>query len=133
MRSLPILLLAALTLAGCDKPQTAANSAPAKAGAAQIENTNRGAMQDRTSSSPAEALYVEKCGMCHRQMGMGTLLIARRMDPKLAMLEDRTDLTVDFVTQVARTGVGNMPRMQRGEVSDAQLATIAGYLAKAKP
>jgi cytochrome c553 len=99
---------------------------------AKIENPFRGVMQDRSSKSPDEALFVEKCSMCHRQMGMGTVILARRMDPKLAMLETRHDLTKEFVVSAARQGIGNMPRISRGEVSDAQLARIAAYLAKGK-
>ncbi len=95
-------------------------------------NPFRGVMQDRSSHSPEEALFVEKCGMCHRQMGMGTVLLARRMDPAIARLEQRDDLTPDYVKQAARMGIGNMPRIGRGEVSDAQLDRIATYLAKGK-
>lgn len=91
-----------------------------------------GALQDRSSKSPAEALFVEKCAMCHRQMGMGTVLLSRRMPASSAMLETRTDLTRDYVASAARLGIGNMPRISRGEVSDAQLDTIAGYLAKGR-
>jgi cytochrome c553 len=98
----------------------------------RVENPFRGVMQDRTSKSPDEALYVEKCGMCHRQMGMGTVILARRMDPKIAMLEARDDLTADFVKAAARQGIGNMPRISRGEVSDAQLNRIAQWLSIAE-
>ena len=91
-----------------------------------------GAMQDRTSKSPAEALFVEKCAMCHRQMGMGTVLLSRRLPANSTMLEQRTDLTPEYITSAARMGIGNMPRIPRGEVSDAQLDTIAAYLAKGK-
>jgi mono/diheme cytochrome c family protein len=98
----------------------------------KIENPFRGVMQDRTSRTPDERLYVEKCSMCHRQMGMGTVILARRMDPKVARLEARDDLTADYVTAAARMGIGNMPRISRGEVSDAQLAQIARYLTKNK-
>ncbi len=98
-----------------------------------VENPFRGVMQDRTSRSVDAALYVEKCSMCHRQMGMGTVILARRMEPKLAMLEARDDLTPEFVRVVARQGIGNMPRISRGEVSDTQLARIAAYLSKSKP
>jgi mono/diheme cytochrome c family protein len=98
----------------------------------KIENPFRGVMQDRTSRSADERLYVEKCSMCHRQMGMGTVILARRMDPKIAQLELRTDLTADYVTTAARKGIGNMPRIPRGEVSDAQLAQIAAYLTRPK-
>jgi mono/diheme cytochrome c family protein len=50
----------------------------------------------------------------------------------LAQLEARDDLTVDFVAAAVRGGIGNMPRIGRGEVSDAQLTQIAAYLAKTK-
>ena len=111
---------------------TALAQEPANQGT-QVRNAAGGAIQNRSSHSPAEALFVEKCGMCHREMGMGTVILARRMEPAKAMLEKRTDLAADFVISAARNGVGNMPRIARGEVSDAQLKTIADYLAKAKP
>ena len=82
--------------------------------------------------APGEALFVEKCAMCHRRMGMGTVLLSRRMDPAVAELEKRGDLTADYVLQAARTGIGNMPRISRGEVSDLQLRQIADYLATHK-
>jgi cytochrome c5 len=100
-----------------------------QAGGTSIENAFRGAMQDRSSDTPDEALYVEKCSMCHRQMGMGTVVLARRMDPKIAILEDRPNLPAVFVTTVVRQGIGNMPAISRGEVSDDELARIADYLA----
>jgi cytochrome c553 len=97
-----------------------------------VENAFRGALQDRGSRTPDEHLFVEKCAMCHRQMGMGTVILARRMAPEVAMLEQRRDLTADYVIQAARMGIGNMPRISKGEVSDAQMAQIARYLAKGK-
>jgi mono/diheme cytochrome c family protein len=82
----------------------------------------------RPHAGPGERLFVEKCAMCHGPNGMGTGLLARRTEQPL--LEKRQDLTVDFVTQAARAGIGNMPAIPRGEVSDAQMAAIAAYLAK---
>jgi mono/diheme cytochrome c family protein len=108
------------------------STAAEKPAGTEVKNATSGVMQDRSSKSPAEALFVEKCGMCHRQMGMGTVILARRMEPSKAMLEARSDLIPDYVIQAARAGVGNMPRIQRGEVSDAQLQTIAKYLSRAK-
>ena len=122
---LPLLLLG--FMAGGSIGARAAEPTP---DGSTVENPFRGVMQDRTAQSPEEALFVEKCGMCHRQMGMGTVILARRMDPKVAMLEARNNLTVEFVTAAARAGIGNMPRISRGEVSNAQLARIAAYLAK---
>jgi cytochrome c553 len=118
------VLALVLALAGCsEKPAATADGT-------KIENAFHGALQDRSSKTADEALFVEKCGMCHRQMGMGTVILARRMDPKLAMLETRSDLTAAMITSVARQGIGNMPRISRAEVSDAQLSRIAAYLTK---
>ena len=79
------------------------------------------------------ALFAEKCAMCHRTMGMGTVLLSRRMDPAVAPLEKRRDLTAEFVTTAARVGLGNMPRISRGEVADGDLALIAAWLATPAP
>jgi cytochrome c553 len=117
----------------CLLPAAAAaggQASPPPDGGAREQRGNAGmnASQDRSANSPAEALYVEKCSMCHRQFGMGTVLLSRRMPPDQAVLENRTNLTPEFVAFAARQGIGNMPRITRGEVSDEQLAEIARYL-----
>ena len=121
MKLLPVTLLLVAAAAVAQEPATQGT---------QVRNATGGAMQNRSSHSPAEALFVEKCGMCHREMGMGTVILARRMDPAKSALEKRTDLSPALVISAARKGLGNMPRISRGEVSDAQLETIANYLAK---
>jgi len=73
------------------------------------------------------ALFRVRCGMCHGASGMGTNLLARRTKP--AELAKRTDLQADFVVQAARTGIGNMPPITRGDVSDTELSAIAHWLA----
>ncbi|MXP26613.1 cytochrome c [Altererythrobacter indicus] len=88
-------------------------------------------LSDRPDAKGGEKLYVEKCMMCHGPNGMGTGLLARRTD--VPLLEERDDLTVDFVTQAARMGIGNMPAIPRGEVSDEQLKEIGEYLARNNP
>ena len=80
------------------------------------------------AASPGAALFEEKCAMCHRGRGMGTVLLARRMDPAIADLEKRIDLDPETVKAAVRGGIGNMPAIPRGEVSDVQLAAIAAYL-----
>jgi mono/diheme cytochrome c family protein len=86
---------------------------------------------ERPSATGGERLYVEKCGMCHGPGAMGTGLLARRVDEPL--LESRKDLTADYVVQAARSGIGNMPAIARGEVSDEEMKQIAAYLASDKP
>jgi len=80
-----------------------------------------------------QQLFQRKCAMCHGAVGMGTGLLARRMKPEVAPLEKREDLSAAYVERAARIGILNMPPITRGDVSDAQLASIAAYLSKGKP
>jgi mono/diheme cytochrome c family protein len=82
---------------------------------------------DRPNATGGEKLYVEHCVMCHGPNGMGTGLLARRVQP--ALLEQRNKLAAQYVIMAARRGNGNMPAIPRGEVSDAELKQIADYLA----
>lgn len=88
-------------------------------------------LASRPDAGPGERLFIEKCVMCHGPNGMGTGLLARRSD--VPLLEERKDLPVDFVAQAARMGIGNMPAIPRGEVSDEQMTRIANYLARNTP
>ena len=81
----------------------------------------------RPQASGGEALYVTHCGMCHGPNGMGTGLLGRSRD--VALLEARPNLPAQFVTVAVRQGIGNMPAIPRGEVSDEELQAIADYLA----
>ncbi|WP_137680148.1 c-type cytochrome [Aurantiacibacter suaedae] len=85
-------------------------------------------LADRSDATGGEALYIEKCMMCHGPVGMGTGLLERR-GRSHAELEKRGDLAAAFVVLAARNGIGNMPAIPRGEVSDEQLQAIADYLA----
>lgn len=100
------------------------------AGGAAIAQAPPAPKPETKSSRPAatggEALYLHHCAMCHGPNGMGTGLLARRVQP--ALLEQRT-LPAQYVILAARQGVGNMPAIPRGEVSDADLKAIADYLA----
>jgi len=81
-----------------------------------------------------KALFQARCGMCHQTIGMAVGILSRRPnDPSKGFLEERTDLSATLVRTVVRTGIANMPRMPRPEVSDPELAAIAGYLSKGKP
>jgi mono/diheme cytochrome c family protein len=112
----------AVLLGACGEspvPPAASPSAPAPASAANLDG---------------KALYKERCGMCHQTIGMGVALLSRRPgDASKGLLEERTDLTADFVRTAVRSGLVNMPRIARAEVSDVELAAIATYLAKVRP
>lgn len=132
------LAIAAVLLAGgatawaqqADEPtgagpqgQAAAPAAPAGPPPAPKPIT----LASRPNASGGEALYIEHCMHCHGPNGMGTGLLARRVEP--ALLEARDNLPAQYVIVAARQGIGNMPPIPRGEVSDADLQAIADYLA----
>jgi mono/diheme cytochrome c family protein len=122
-----MLAAAALVLAGAACGQASENtSAPAAKGPPPLPAPDT--LSSRPKAGPGERLYLEKCAMCHGPGGMGTGLLARRTEQPL--LEKRTDLTVDYVVQAARMGIGNMPVIPRGEVSDADMDLIAKHLAR---
>ena len=83
--------------------------------------------QPAPAALDGRALFHAKCGMCHETGGMGTGLLARRVQP--AELEKRSNLTADYVFQYARHGYGNMPPITPGDVGDQPLRAIAAYLA----
>lgn len=82
------------------------------------------------------ALFSNRCGACHLDMGMGTNLLTKQMlaagrPPSDALLANRKDLTADYVKAVVRSGKNAMPRLSRVEVTDPELDSIARYLGKA--
>jgi mono/diheme cytochrome c family protein len=81
---------------------------------------------------PGATLYRSHCGLCHESGGTGTFMLSRRLGRERALLVGRTDLTEDYVMQVVRHGLMSMPRFTRVEVTDAELASIAAYLAAGK-
>jgi len=86
------------------------------------------------AEADGKSLYSHRCGMCHQTIGMGVSILSRRPgDTSKGLLEERADLSAAVVQAVVRSGIGNMPRISRGEVSDPELSRIAGYLAKGKP
>ena len=81
----------------------------------------------RPDATGGEALYLEHCASCHAPNGMGTGLLGRRIQP--ALLEARDNLPAQYVVVAVRQGIGNMPAIPPGEVSDEELQQIADYLA----
>jgi hypothetical protein len=131
-----VQVLFAAVMAGCGGPapqvaDSGGEGAPKVAdNSSDWANPGGVASQARGSATPEGALFVEKCSMCHREMGMGTVILARRLPAEKAILEARDDLTAEYIKVVVRTGVGNMPRLGRGEVSDEQLEVITRHLLK---
>ena len=124
-RLVPVAL--ALVLAACSQAGGAGSEAGEAPAGGPPPAPKPVTLSMRTDATGGEALYVEKCAMCHVPNGMGHGLLGRRLDQP--DLELREELTADYVIQAARVGIGNMPPIPRGEVSDADLQAIAEYLA----
>lgn len=116
---------AALAQAGTGVDDEATRAAAAQAGPPPMPQPIT--LASRPNATGGEKLYVEHCIMCHGPNGMGTGLLERRMD--VPLLEERDNLPAQYVFQVARRGIGNMPAIPRGEVTDAEMQAIADYVA----
>ncbi|MFO7326216.1 MAG: cytochrome c [Pseudomonadota bacterium] len=122
----------AAALAGCSGGQGEAAGEP-------VSMTEAGMQSEEEIAAAAagldgRALFAERCGMCHQTIGMAVGILSRRPgDASGGLLEQREDLSATFVRTAVRTGILNMPRMPRAEVSDAELAAIANYLSRGKP
>ena len=137
-RTVAFTALAGLVLAGCAGVAVAQSGAApppddAVAAAAAPAGPPPGmpqpiTMAKRPAATGGEALYVEHCMVCHGPNGMGTGLLERAGRPE-PLLEMRSGLPAAFYVTAARNGIGNMPPIPRGEVSDEQLQAIADYLA----
>jgi mono/diheme cytochrome c family protein len=77
--------------------------------------------------------FTHRCGMCHREGGTGTYILARRLGAQMSLLEKRIDLKPDYIRFVVRSGLVNMPRLSRVEVPDPDLNAIAAYLTTPRP
>jgi mono/diheme cytochrome c family protein len=137
-----LALIAVLLLSACKAAPTqeAAKGPPAGGGPpppppyqmrAELPSGDRLA-----SRGSGEALFSNRCGVCHLAGGMGTNLLTKQRimagePPESGMLANRKDLTADYVKSVVRQGKVAMPRLSRTEVTDTELDAIATYLGKA--
>jgi mono/diheme cytochrome c family protein len=139
-RALPLALL---VVAACSKaPETP--KAPAGPGGPPppfllYQTRAEAPTGDRlTAGRDGAALFSNNCGYCHLVGGMGTNLLTKQRiaagaPPESALLVNRTDLQPDYIKSVVRMGKGAMPHQTKVDITDAELESVAAYLAKAKP
>jgi mono/diheme cytochrome c family protein len=88
--------------------------------------------QDSASEERGEAVFRYWCAPCHapgpRHPGTQAL-DALYKGVKPGALEERTDLVPEITSTFVRTGVSIMPPFRKTEISDADLAALAAYLA----
>ncbi len=117
-----VLLLAITTAASAAEPTLSwtLSPAPAPVSKLQVEQGKRE--------------FQNACTICHGGGAPdrpGTLsLQSKYQGTKPALLEERTDLTPEVVKFFIRNGIAMMPQFRKTELSDAQVAAIAAYLAR---
>jgi mono/diheme cytochrome c family protein len=103
--------------------------APGARGSAQTRTTP---VPDKAQLERGKAVYNEWCAACHdpgpRHPGTQAL-DALYKGSKPGALEQRTDLVPKLTETFVRRGVSVMPPFRKTEITDADLAALAAYLA----
>jgi len=88
---------------------------------------------NRADLDRGKAVYDQWCGACHdpgpRHPGTQAL-DALYKGKKPGALEERTDLLPKLTETFVRKGVSVMPPFRKTEITDADLAALAAYLAR---
>lgn len=77
-----------------------------------------------------QQVFYDKCIHCHDARGWGTRVLARRTPAGEAELTHRRNLPAAYTVAVVRRGLGSMPAFNPTELSDADLAAVATWLAE---
>lgn len=110
--------------------------------ASQAQNAGRATAADDKplpikADHPGRTAFERQCAPCHAagpgddgaRMLPGTATLAARYQGRLpGALELRTDLGPEALLYFVRNGTGGMPSFRKSELSDADIAAIAGYL-----
>jgi len=110
------------------------------AGAASTKGSQNGQSVLAETLTQGKAVFAQWCAGCHGPMpGMGRFppagtfrLQQRYKDTKPARLEDRVDLTPEFIRTIVRQGMPIMPPLRKTEVTDAELDAVIAYLTQKK-
>jgi mono/diheme cytochrome c family protein len=88
----------------------------------------------KPARSAGGKIFDKWCSDCHSPAGgPGSLALQRKYQGTVpAILEQRSDLPPDLVRVTIRQGVSFMPSFRKTEISDAELALVAAYLASPK-
>lgn len=103
--------------------------------AAALAALTSGALQakDQAQIKQGQKLYQQWCVTCH---GVGPghpgtqALDFRYQGAMPGALEQRTNLSPDFVKVLVRNGISVMPFFRKTEISDAELDDLGAYLAR---
>jgi mono/diheme cytochrome c family protein len=79
-----------------------------------------------------QAVFEEHCFHCHAP-GLnrpGTMQLSVTRGAAYALLEQRSDLSVDYIKYIVRHGLRTMPGFKPTTLTNAELDALASYLSK---
>lgn len=77
-------------------------------------------------------IFQQQCSYCHAP-GLnrpGTLQLTLTRGEEFGVLEEREDLTADYVKYIVRHGLNAMPSFKPSEITHKELDALADYLSK---
>jgi mono/diheme cytochrome c family protein len=111
--------------------------------AAEVRSAMPGAKAAPSDGAKGKMVFDQWCLGCHAPIAgpagpfgfppAGTNRLQQRYNGAVpAALEERTDLTADFVRTIVRQGLPIMPALRKTEVTDAELDAVIAYLGRKK-
>ena len=72
------------------------------------------------------------CAGCHADSPFtpGTIQLKQIRSPELVLIEQRTDLSAEYIRHLVRKGVAGMPSFRRTEISNAALDALVDHLTR---
>lgn len=79
-------------------------------------------------------VFEKWCAGCHADspFAPGTIYLRQNRPPELALIEGRSDFSIELIKVMVRKGRGGMPSFRKTEITDTQLQSLADYLAPPK-
>ena len=112
-------------------PSASQNAAPQNT-ASEASESAPAPVQAAQNASPGKKIFDTQCTYCHApgDEHPGTMQLRVTRGEDFAVLEQRADLTPDYVKYIVRNGLNGMAPFTPTTITDAELDQLAAYLAK---
>jgi mono/diheme cytochrome c family protein len=81
-------------------------------------------------AAKGEQVFKAWCLPCHGKVGPGTYMLEKRLGKEESRIDQRTNLTGDYVRYVVRNGLNGMLPFRMTEVTKGELDDVIAYLTR---